>query len=321
VGRVFVAGSIIMDVVATASRHPKVGETVLGQKMFFFPGGKGANQAVAAARLGADAALIGRIGRDDFGAQMRSFLNQQGVDLVGLRESENAVTGSALIGVAQKDNAIVVVPAANAELGVQDIESANVSRGDVLLSQLEIPLPTVAAFLARGRACGARTIFNPAPAIETDPSLFRLADLVILNETELAAFARRKVDAMAAEADIANAARALCSRTDQVVCVTLGGRGAIAVIGSEVLVVEGRQVEVADTTGAGDCFAGAVAAELARGANVVDALGFANVAASICVQRMGAGPSMPSLDEVRATISHPSAGSTTAPTTTTRHAH
>jgi len=321
VGRVLVAGSIIMDVVATAPRHPKVGETVLGERMFFFPGGKGANQAVAAARLGADTALIGRIGRDDFGAQMRAFLAAQGVDLTSVRESEQAATGSALIVVAQQDNAIVVVPAANAELSVEDIAAAAISRGDVLLAQLEIPTATVAAFFAKGRAAGAQTIFNPAPAIDVDSSLFRLADIIILNETELAAFARRKVTATTGASEIADAACALRSRADQVVCVTLGARGAVACIGDEAHVVDGRAVEVVDTTGAGDCFAGAVAAELARGANVLDALQLANVAASICVQRMGAGPSMPRLDEVRVEISRPSAGSTTATMTTIRRAH
>ena len=298
-GRVFVAGSINMDVVATAPRHPKVGETVLGREMFFVPGGKGANQAVAAARLGAQVSLIGRVGRDGFGAQMKAFLTAQGVDLTNVQETEGAATGCALIVVANKDNAIVVVPAANADLSALDVEGPEFSRADVLVSQLEIPTSTVAAFFARGRARGARTIFNPAPAIDVDRSLFALADLVILNETELAAFTGRQVEATAATGTIVDVANALRSRADQVVCVTLGARGAVATIGSETHVVDGRQVEALDTTGAGDCFAGAVAAELARGASVLDALQFANIAASICVQRMGAGPSMPGLDEVR----------------------
>jgi ribokinase len=302
-GRVFVAGSIIMDVVATAPRHPKVGETVFGDGMFFFPGGKGSNQAVAASRLGAEVALIGRVGRDDFGAQMRVFLAEQRVDLTNVRDSESAATGSALIVVAEKDNAIVVVAAANAELSPRDLESAAIARGDVLLAQLEVPPQTVAAFFAKGRAAGARTIFNPAPAIEVDPSLFAAADLIILNETELAAFSRRKVEATASVETIADAAAALRSRPDQIVCVTLGHRGAVATIGGEVHLIDGRKVEVVDTTGAGDCFAGAVAAELSRGAGVLDAFRLANVAASIWVPRMGAGPSMPALDEVRAATS------------------
>ena len=297
-GRVFVAGSINMDVVASAPHHPKVGETVLGRDLFFFPGGKGANQAVAAARLGAQVSLIGRIGRDDFGAQMAAFLSAQGVDLKHVQDTEGKATGCALIVVANKDNAIVVVPGANAELSARDIEAVSVSRDDVLLSQLEIPTATVAAFFARGRASGARTILNPAPAIAVEPSLFALADLIILNETELAAFTGRQVEATAAAGEIVEVANTLRSRADQVVCVTLGARGVVASGSGETHVIDGRQVEAVDTTGAGDCFAGAVAAELARGASVADALQFANVAASICVQRMGAGPSMPGLDEV-----------------------
>jgi ribokinase len=300
VGRVFVAGSINMDVVASAPQHPKVGETVLGRDIFFFPGGKGANQAVAAARLGAQVSLIGRIGRDDFGAQMKAFLSAQGVDLKYVQDTEGKATGCALIVVANRDNAIVVVPGANAELSTQDIEAGSVSRDDVLLSQLEIPTATVAAFFARGRARGARTILNPAPAIDVERSLFALADVVILNETELAAFTGRPVHATAAAGEIVEVAGTLRSRIDQVVCVTLGARGVVATTSGETHVIAGRQVEAVDTTGAGDCFAGAIAAELARGASVRDALQFGNIAASICVQRMGAGPSMPDLDDVRA---------------------
>ena len=297
-GRVFVAGSIIMDVVATAARHPKVGETVLGRDMFFFPGGKGSNQAVAAARLGADVALIGRIGRDAFGAELKTFLAAQGVDLACVKETDGAPTGSALIVVAESDNAIVVVPAANAALGAADVERAAIARGDVLLAQLEIPAPTVRAFFARGRAAGACTSLNPAPAMEFDRALFELADLLILNETELAMASRRHVDANTSLADLAAAARALRTHADQNVCVTIGSRGAVAVIGEATHAFAGRSVAVADTTGAGDCFAGAVAAELARGRPLRDAFAFANVAASICVQRMGAGPSMPTAGEV-----------------------
>jgi ribokinase len=299
VGKVYVAGSIIMDVVATAPRHPMVGETVLGDGMFFFPGGKGANQAVASARLGAPTVLIGRTGRDGFGADHKAFLSAQGVDVGYIMDSAQP-TGTALIVVAEKNNAIVVVPGANADVGTVDIEQAAIGPGDVLVSQFEIPLPTVAAFFVRGRSNGARTILNPAPAIAADRSLFALADLVILNETELATFTRRPVDADAPPAEITAVARALRTHADQVVCVTIGHRGAVAAIGDETHVVAGRAVDVVDTTGAGDCFTGAVAAELARGRPVLEALAFANRAASLCVQKMGAGPSMPGRGEVDA---------------------
>ena len=127
-GRVLVAGSINMDVVATTARYPKIGETVPGEDVFFFPGGKGANQAVAAARLGAQTSLIGRIGRDSFGVDLKAFLAAQGVDLRHVMDSDRTSTGTAVIVVAQKDNAIVVVPGANAELSAADVERADIAR-------------------------------------------------------------------------------------------------------------------------------------------------------------------------------------------------
>ena len=300
VGRVVVAGSINMDVVASAPQHPKVGETVLGRDLFFFPGWQGCQSGCRRGAAAAPVSLIGRIGRDDFGARMKAFLSAQGVDLKYVQDTEGKATGCALIVVANRDNAIVVVPGANAELSAQDIEAVSAYPETTCCSAgLEIPTATVAAFFARGRASGARTILNPAPAVDVEPSLFALADLIILNETELAAFTGRQVEATAAAGEIVETVNTLRSRADQVVCVTLGARGVVASGGRETHVIDGRQVEAVDTTGAGDCFAGAVAAELARGASVLDALHFANIAASICVQRMGAGPSMPGLDEVR----------------------
>jgi ribokinase len=294
-----------MDVVATTARYPKLGETVPGKDVFFLPGGKGANQAVAAARLGAPAALIGRVGRDSFGADLNTFLAAQGVDLQHVLESGSAPTGTAMITIAEQDNAIIVVAGANAEVGPADVNRPAIGRGDVLVSQLEIPPQTVEAFFARGRAAGARTILNPAPALETGRALLELADIVILNETELATLTHREVDANAAPTAIADAARALRSHAEQVVCVTIGKRGAVALIGEAAHGVAGRQIAAVDTTGAGDCFAGAVAAELARGRPIHDAFAFANAAASICVQRMGAGPSMPSRDEVAVALAGP----------------
>src|ERR1700712_4419458 len=139
-GRVFVAGSINMDVVATADRHPKVGETVAGKAVLYFPGGKGANQAVAAAKLGAPTTLIGRLGTDAFGQQLRTFLAAQGVDLAFVKDTD-AHTGTALITIANADNTIVVVPGANALVSAEDIGAAVLAKGDVAVSQFEIPLP------------------------------------------------------------------------------------------------------------------------------------------------------------------------------------
>src|SRR6195952_4446225 len=144
-GRVFVAGSINMDVVATADRHPRIGETVAGKAVLYFPGGKGANQAVAAAKLGAPTTLIGRLGTDAFGQQLRTFLAAQGVDLAFVKDTD-AHTGTALITIANADNTIVVVPGANALVSAEDIGAAVLAKGDVAVSQFEIPLPTISAF-------------------------------------------------------------------------------------------------------------------------------------------------------------------------------
>jgi ribokinase len=140
-GRVFVAGSINMDVVATADRHPKVGETVAGQAVHYFPGGKGANQAVAAAKLGVSTALIGRLGTDAFGQQLRTFLTAQGVDLVLVEDTPDIHTGTAIITIADADNTIVVVPGANALVSAEDVAAPALAKGDVAVSQFEIPLP------------------------------------------------------------------------------------------------------------------------------------------------------------------------------------
>ena len=188
-GHVFVAGSINMDVVATAERHPRIGETVAGQAVLYFPGGKGANQAVSAAKLGAQVALIGRLGRDTFGDELKAFLRAQGIDLSFVRQTAETHSGTALITVANADNTIVVVPGANALVGVADVE-APLAKGDIAVSQFEIPLPTIAAFFARARAAGATTILNPAPAMAFGRELLDLVDILILNETELGLVAK-----------------------------------------------------------------------------------------------------------------------------------
>ncbi len=177
-GRVFVAGSINMDVVATASRHPRVGETVAGQAVHYFPGGKGANQAVAAAKLGAPATLIGRLGTDAFGQQLRTFLAAQGVDLVLVKDTADIHTGTAIITIADADNTIVVVPGANAMVSAEDVAAPVLAKGDVAVSQFEIPQATIGAFFKRARAAGATTILNPAPAIACGPELLDLVDIL-----------------------------------------------------------------------------------------------------------------------------------------------
>jgi ribokinase len=301
-GSVFVAGSINMDVVAIADRHPRVGETVAGKQVLYFPGGKGANQAVAASRLRMRTTLIGRLGKDSFGAELKAFLGDQGIDLGYVQETAEVHTGTAIITVAEADNTIVVIPGANALVSADDVRVVPLVMGDVAVSQFEIPIPAIAAFFQRARAASATTLLNPAPAMQCGRDLLELVDILVLNETELGYLAGSPLSDSDDHAGIIDAARRLQAHEGQVICVTLGKRGVLALAGGETLIVPGRAVQAVDTTGAGDCFVGALAARLANGAALRDALAYANAAASICVQRIGAGPSMPTAEEVAAVI-------------------
>jgi len=302
-GRVFVAGSINMDVVATADRHPRIGETVAGSAVLYFPGGKGANQAVAAAKLGAPTTLIGRLGKDAFGDQLKAFLAAEGIDLSFVQQTSQAHTGTAIITVANADNTIVVIPGANALVSAADVEAPVLAKGDIAVSQFEIPLPAISAFFKRARAAGATTILNPAPAIEFSRELLDLVDLLILNETELGFLTKTELRDTDDYPHFIEAARSLQAGKDKTICVTLGKRGVLALANGQPLLIDGRAVKAVDTTGAGDCFVGAVAAQLAGGKPIHDALHYANMAASVCVQRMGAAPSMPTVAEVEMTRS------------------
>jgi ribokinase len=297
-GRVFVAGSINMDVVATADRHPRIGETVAGNAVLYFPGGKGANQAVAAAKLGAPVALIGRLGADAFGRELRTYLAAQGIDLGFVRETAEAHTGTAIITLANADNTIVVIPGANAFVSAADVAAPALAKGDVAVSQFEIPLPAITAFFQRARTAGATTMLNPAPASVFGRELLDLVDILILNESELGWLTNTELRDSEDHARFVEAAGSLPSSREKIICVTLGKRGVVALVKGEPLIVAGRNVKAVDTTGAGDCFVGAVAAQLAGGRPIHEALAYANIAASISVQRMGAAPSMPTAAEV-----------------------
>jgi ribokinase len=302
-GRVFVAGSINMDVVATADRHPRIGETVAGSAVLYFPGGKGANQAVAAAKLRAPTTLIGRLGKDAFGDQLKAFLAAEGIDLSFVQQTSQAHTGTAIITIANADNTIVVIPGANALVSAADVGAPVLAKGDIAVSQFEIPLPAISAFFKRARAVGATTILNPAPAIEFGRELLDLVDILVLNETELGFLTRTELHDTDDYPRFIEMARSLQAGKDKTICVTLGKRGVLALIDGQPLVIDGRAVKAVDTTGAGDCFVGAVAGQLAGGKPIRDALHHANIAASICVQRMDAAPSMPTAAEVEMTLS------------------
>lgn len=297
--KVIVIGSINMDIVVTAVRHPKLGETVHGSTLQFIPGGKGANQAVAAARAGAETVLIASVGEDRFGGQLTSFVREAGVDTSAVRVADGASTGAALIIVdAQGQNSIVVVSGANSRLEPADLDAVQVERGDVVVAQLEVPVTAVGAAFERARARGATTILNPTPAQDMGRELDRLADVLVVNEIELNTLAQTAITSRSSIGEIRAAMAVLGGASGRTVVATLGARGAVAVIGDRLVEVAGRPVEAVDTTGAGDCFVGALAARLGAGEAIAAALDFANVAASICVGRVGAGPSMPTLEEI-----------------------
>ncbi len=298
--RVIVVGSINIDLVAAVDRFPRPGETVLGFDLRRFPGGKGANQAVAAARLGARTAMVGAVGDDAFGAEMLAFLGSMGVDKQDVLVRPGESTGTALISVCAGENTIVVVPGANASVDTGSIDVLDLHAGDVVLCQLEVPVPTVAAVLDRARRCGAISILNAAPTLAEAKSLLAGCDVLVLNEIELATYACIPIHGDATLQTVADAAGQLRARAAQVIIVTLGQRGSVVSRSDRWFHEPGREVVVVDTTGAGDCFCGALAASLARGMTIEAAVKFANVAGSIAVQRIGAGPGMPVLAEVEA---------------------
>ncbi|MFC8129274.1 ribokinase [Streptomyces sp. NPDC057302] len=288
-----VLGSTNMDLVAYVAKAPQRGETVTGREFRTLPGGKGANQAVAAARAGADAvSMIGAVGADAFGTQLRAALDHSGVDTDLLRTVDTAATGTAHIVVDDEGgNAIVVIPGANATLtALAPGDEGLIASADALLLQLEIPVEGVLAAAQAARRHGVRTILTPAPAQPLGSELLDSIDLLVPNEHEAAA--------LTGLTDPEAAARSLLSQVPEVV-VTLGARGSLyAARGAEPVLVEAPHVTAVDTTGAGDTFVGTLAVALAEGGSVPDALAWASSAAALSVQRPGASSSMPFRAEI-----------------------
>ena len=295
---VVVVGSLNMDIVVPVPRHPRPGETIIGSDSFRTPGGKGANQAVAAARLGQRVAMVGRVGGDDAGATLVAALNDYGVDYAHVRTTPEAPTGIALVTVDPTgENIIVVSSGANARVEVGDVEAAAgaLELAGAVLLQLEIPLAAVVATAAR--ASGA-VILNPAPA-PTDrlpAELLGAVDVLVPNRAELAELAGTE-EAGSLE-QVAEQAEAV--EGPGAVVVTLGVDGALVVRDGASEHVAAPPTAAVDTTGAGDCFCGALADGLARELPLADAVRWAVRAASRSVARAGAQASMPTREEVEA---------------------
>ena len=287
--RVVVIGSINMDLVTLAPRFAAPGETLLGDRFLTIPGGKGANQAVAAARLGAEVTLVGALGDDAFGRQLRDGLAREGVRLDHVLSIDDAGSGTASITVAGGENSIIVVPGANARVTPAQVEKASdaVQRADAVLVQMEIPLETVEATLRLGHRLGVPVILNPAPAQKLPVEWLKLARYVTPNEHELATLLG---------ADARQDFRELMRQAPCPVVLTRGSEGAWYREDGEPAHQPGFAVDAVDTTGAGDTFNGALAVFLREG--LPRAVHKACAAAALSVTRLGAQGGMPTLDEL-----------------------
>jgi ribokinase len=283
---VVVVGSLNLDLVATTARHPTPGETVLGAHFAEFPGGKGLNQAVAAARSGARVAIVGAVGDDDAGRTLRSVVRDEGIDDTYLRTIDESPTGRALITVdATGENSIVVIPGANAAV---EVDADHLPRGRVTLLQLEIPIDTVVASAAIASLRESTIVLNPAPATTALPTeLLAQCDVVIPNEHEI---------------DLIGGAAQLLADGVATLIVTRGGAGSDLVTMTGHLTVPPFAVTPIDTTGAGDAFCGALSARLAEHADVMDAVRYANAAGALATMTAGAVPSLPTRQAVEAFI-------------------
>lgn len=299
-GAITVVGSANMDVVGRVPRLPREGETVLGSTLAHTPGGKGANQAVAAARAASRVSFVGRVGDDAYAATLVDSLAGAGVSLDLLKVDTDHATGVALIMVDDEaNNLIAVLPGANGQVSPADVDGARETIGAsaVLVLQLEVPLETVAHAARLARELGVTVVLNPAPAQALSPEFLRLIDVIVPNEEEIGI-----LSGMGSPTDPAAAAHMLLGAGPGAVVVTLGSRGAVIVTRDGEVTVPAFPVRAVDTTGAGDCFVGNLAHALAEGATLPQAARFASAAASLSVQRHGAQPSMPTLQETEAVL-------------------
>ena len=281
-----VIGSINMDIVVETAIFPKQGETVLGTSFHTVPGGKGSNQAVAAARLGSDIHMVGAVGNDAFGKEMVSVLAAENIEHSFVKQGEKA-TGIANITLFENDNRIVVVPGANSELNEQDIDAAKslIEQSDLVIMQLEIPQDTVEYALGVCKEVGTKVLLNPAPAESFKVEWMDRIEYFTPNETECVEIFKGDVD------------QALEKFPNRLI-VTLGSKGARYFDGDKHVFVESYKTTAVDTTGAGDTFNGAFAYAITNNYSIEEAVQFANIAASLSVEKFGAQGGMPQLDAV-----------------------
>ncbi len=303
-GRITILGTFVADLAFRAGELPAWGQTILGTEFRLGPGGKGSNQAVAAARLGASVSFITRLGRDAFGELARNTYRQEGIDAEFCFEALDCATGASSIVVhaVKGENAIVVVPGSGLRLTVEDVDCAagRIEESAVFVTQLEVPVPVAEHGLELARGFGVLTIFNPAPAVPLPERLYALCDYLTPNESEAAALLGRPVRGIEGARD---AADAFLAKGVGNVVITLGARGALIRNASITRHVPAFDAgPVVETTGAGDAFNGAMAVGLCEGLDVVEATRLGCAAAGISVTRYGTAPAMPTRPEVNALL-------------------
>ncbi|SDM70219.1 ribokinase [Sediminibacillus halophilus] len=296
-GKIAVIGSLNMDIVISVERMPQKGETIHGNTVQYLPGGKGANQAVALQRLGGDVQLFGKIGKDPFGDEIRDSISRQGLSTDTIFPVETA-TGIANITLLPDDNSIVVIPGANQNWNADNIAdfSEEIGAADVLVMQLEIPIDAVHQALKLAKQHRVPTILNPAPAKQLPEEMLRLADFITPNRTELETLTGRRITT---DEELVNTIRKWEADFGGRLIVTLGNKGAAYAEKGELKIVPALEIDhVRDTTGAGDCFNGALAYGIGEGWELSRSIAFAVAAASLSVTKFGAQAGMPSLEEV-----------------------
>ena len=300
--RIVVVGSSNMDLVVKSERIPAVGETILGGDFMMTPGGKGANQAVAAAKLGAEVYFVAKLGDDIFSRQSLANFEKEAVDTEYVTCSRQAASGVALITVDRAgDNVIVVAPGANKLLSPDDVKAAEstISSSGAVVAQLEVPLETVEFAARLAKTAGVTFILDPAPAQELSCGFLQMVDVLTPNETEARILTGVEVtDENSARA----AAEDLLKRGAGAVILTMGAKGFLMATGDRTEFVAALKVNAVDATAAGDAFAGALAVGLARGKTLGEAAAFANHVGALSVTRMGAQSSMPSSEEVESFV-------------------
>lgn len=290
--KILVIGSSNTDMTIKGERLPLPGETVLGGAFEMGPGGKGANQAVAAKRLGGDVTFVCKVGRDLFGDNAVSLYDKEGIDTSHILRSDKP-SGTALILVdAKAENSIAVAPGANGDITVEDIEGIRtvIEESDYVILQLEIPVPAVMKAVEIAHKAGKYVILNPAPACSLPEEIFRNISLITPNQTEIALMTGCRVED---EVSLRQAVARIREMGVKDVVVTLGSKGSLVCTGEEFIQVPSKKVKAVDTTAAGDTFCGGLAVALSEGKSLAEAAAFATSASALTVQKMGAQNSIP----------------------------